>query len=232
MTFPKWGSRWVLVVLALAPGLSSRGQTGEGLPIRRWSLEGGEMMLQIATEFDRRYRIQVSSNLVDWATDRVSGVVDGTLANFFVPAPAMEARFYRVSLFNHEELRADLAAARERWSGRGWTAYSFEMQWTCHCPYLGWVRVVVDGKQVVEVRSVETGELVPPDGWGSAATVEGLFDRIQSHLDFPAVEARAVFDPESGYPQSASSDLSLMIADDETGFEVRAFQAGLPGAGR
>jgi hypothetical protein len=118
------------------------------------------------------------------------------------------------------EERDRLDAARARWTGASLSSYGFRYQEICFCPSIEPMDVQVQGGEVVAVFHVGSGEPVPPDQLSWYATVDGLFDRLETSLSAKPVQFEVVYDAALGYPGSASVDISEQIADEEYSFTV------------
>lgn len=215
----------LLAVLALpaAPALHAQGSAG--LRIESSTQRDSEMGLRLAllsTEWGRRYRIEASTNLVSWETKLVTEASQGASLAVVVKAPAATPHFFRASLFDWEELRAELQAARQRWRANGLVTYQFQFYWRCiicHPNFKELVRVEVRDGSIVGVTKVATGEALPPDQWVHD-TVEGLFDWIEGKLALHPVVLWVTFDPALGHPVSGFVDQSSLMNDEEMGFEL------------
>jgi len=211
-----------LLTLAAAPALHAQGSAG--LRIESWTRRDSEMELRLAfpTEFGRRYRIEASTNLVSWETKLVTEASQGSSLAVVVKAPAATPHFFRASLFDWEELRAELQAARQRWRTNGLVTYQFQFYWRCiicHPNFRELVRVDVRDGSIVGVTKVATGEALPPDQWVHY-TVEGLFDWIEGKLALHPEVIWVTFDPALGHPVSGFVDQSSLMNDEEMGFEL------------
>jgi len=113
------------------------------------------------------------------------------------------------------------AQARARWNAAAISDYSFRYEQFCFCPVNGPIDILVVADSIAAATVVETGEPAPhPSGY---ATIDGLFDRLQSALDEDPVQFDVTYDPSFGFPASASVDISQQIADEEYSFTVQAF---------
>lgn len=216
-----WRSAWGIIAIGcvgFGVGLENPGAT----EIRSARLSGSNLQLDLATDWDRRYRIESSGDLLDWKTILVTEPSQGTSLAAGIPIAGTSSGFLRASLFEWEELHAEWLLARQRWRAKGLTSYQFECQWSCHCPFWSWARVTVRNGIVTEVVAVDTGEPLPKEQWSTYLTIEGLFEWIESQRGLHPVELRAAFDPALGYPVSGYADISRMIADEELGFTLRA----------
>jgi hypothetical protein len=211
-----------VLTFAAAPALHAQGSAG--LRIESWTRRDSEMELRLAlpTEFGRRYRIEASTNLVSWETKLVTEASQGPSLAVVVRAPAATPHFFRASLFDWEELRAELQAARQRWRTNGLVTYQFQFYWkcsNCHPNFKELVRVDVRDGSIVGVTKLATGEALPPDQWVHY-TVEGLFDWIEGKLALHPEVIWVNFDPVLGHPVSGFYDQSSLMNDEEMGFEL------------
>lgn len=194
----------------------------EGTEIRSVSFSGTNILLNLSSDWDRRYRIEASSDLTIWRTVLITEPSQGVSLVAGVPTAGATSSFFKASLFEWEELHAEWLLARQRWQGRGLSTYQFECRWNCNCPFWGWARVQVQDGVVTEVVAVDTGKPLPKEQWSMYLTIDGLFDWIESRRELHPVELQASFDPVLGYPISGYADLSRNLADEELGFEIRA----------
>jgi hypothetical protein len=215
----------VLGVASMAVADVLQAQGSAGMRIESWTRRDSEMELRLAfpTEFGRRYRIEASTNLVSWETKLVTVVSQGSAMAVSVKAPAATPHFFRASLFDWEELRAELQAARQRWRANGLVTYRFQFHWTqctiCHPNFTDWVRVDVRDGSLVKVTNLATGEALRPDQWVHY-TVEGLFDWIEGKLALHPEVIWVTFDPVLGYPVAGFVDPYSLMNDDQMGFEL------------
>jgi hypothetical protein len=217
--------RAVLGVASMAVVDVLQAQGSAGLRIESWTRRDSEMELRLAlpTEWGRRYRIEASTNLVSWETKLVTEPAQGSSLAVVVKAPAATPHCFRASLFDWEELRAELQAARQRWRTNGLVTYHFHFKWwgcvNCHPNFTELVRVDVRDGSIVGVTKLATGEALPPDQWVHY-TVEGLFDWIEGKLALHPEVIAVTFDPVLGHPVSGFVDQYSLMNDDEMGFEL------------
>ena len=181
-----------------------------------------ELRLNLATYWDRRYRIESSTDLVHWETRLVTAPAQGPSLSVTLKGSMLGAEYFRSTPFDWEELRTEWAAARTRWRAEVRTSYEFQFRWkncNCHPDMTDLVRVEVRDGVIAGVTRVSTGEAVPRDRW-TYHTIEGLFDWLLDRLARHPVVMRIQFDPVIGHPTETYSDLSAMMADEEIGFEV------------
>lgn len=213
---------FAVLTFAAAPALHAQGSAG--MRIESWTQRDSEMELRLAlpAEFGRRYRIEASTDLVSWETKLVTEASQGAFLAVGVKAPVATPYFFRAVLFDWEELRAELQAARHRWRTNDLVTYQFQFYWrciVCHPNFKELVRVDVRDGSVVGVTRVATGAALPPDQWVHD-TVEGLFDWIEGKLALHPEVIWVTFDPALGHPVSGFVDQSSLMNDEEMGFEL------------
>jgi hypothetical protein len=216
----------VLGVASMAVVDVLHAQDSAALRIESWTRRDSEMELRLAfpTEWGRRYRIEASTDLVSWETKLVTEPSQGSALAVVVKAPAATPHFFRATLFDWEELRAEVQAGRQRWRTNGLVTYQFQFHWRCiicHPNFRELVRVDVRDGSIVRVTKLATGEALPPDQWVHY-TVEGLFDWIEGKLALHPEVIRVTFDPVLGHPVSGFVDQSSLMNDEEMGFELSA----------
>lgn len=211
----------VIILIATILGVT-RGAPSKATPIQSLDLIGTDIHLVLTTDWERRYRIEVSRDLTTWKTATISPSAEGVSLAVRLPRSGSESQFFRASLFEWEELHAEWLEARQRWRTQGVSTYRFECRWNCNCPFWGWTQVQVRDGVVVDVVAVDTGLPLPKEQWSLYLSIDGLFDWIESRRGLHPAELRAAFDPALGHPVSGYADLSRFIADEELGFELRA----------
>lgn len=222
------------VLLSFFPGLGPAELQGQGEPplrIESWALGRNGMQLTFATQWGSRYRVESSADLKTWSSLLVTEPAQDFSMTLFEASPPESARFYRVAFFGWEELRAELAAARQRWNEAGWLNCQFDFRRQCSCPpnWVAWVRVTVHQGAIQQVVLTETGEVLPQERWADYLllpdlTVERLFDWIEGQLNLNPEDIQVEFDPVQGTPLSGFVDQSRMIADEEVSFQVVGLQ--------
>jgi hypothetical protein len=217
-----------VLTFAAAPALHAQGSAG--IRLESWTQRDSEMELRLAlpAEFGRRYRIEASTNLLSWETKLVTEASQGSALAAVVQAPAATPHFFRASLFDWEELRAELQAARQSWRASGLATYQFQFYWRCiicHPNFRELVRVEVRNGSIVGVAKVAAGEVLPPDQWVHY-TVEGLVDWIEGKVALHPEVIWVTFDPVLGHPVSGFVDQSSLMNDEEMGFELSSLSQG------
>ena len=107
-------------------------------------------------------------------------------------------------VYDVEEARAELAAAKALWESEGSDHYTIEYD---VFPYPPWEPTqltvrngVIESATFLEGR--DSGMPVPPDYMVGLLTIDGLFDKIKGVLsDRPAWNMSAEYDAELGYPR-------------------------------
>jgi hypothetical protein len=121
----------------------------------------------------------------------------------------------------------ELERNRERWQAQGVSHYRFNLSIGCMCPWYDQMPLTIevqDGKAVS--ISASNGQDVTPfiETFNRSATVEALFDIIQSAQAAGADEIRVTYDTEYGFPTSISIDYIRMAVDDEIGYYIDNFE--------
>ncbi|MDW3215761.1 MAG: DUF6174 domain-containing protein [Ilumatobacteraceae bacterium] len=112
--------------------------------------------------------------------------------------------------YDAERMRADLAAARERWTAQNWTSYRYTYTPSCYCD-----------RQEVTVEAID-GHTVDSGGLDWARTIEQWFDEIDAAIG-TAADIRVTYDA-TGAPTSLYIDVEETIADEEFGYELIALE--------
>lgn len=214
----------MVAMLAMAAASPLHAQNSAEIRIDSWIRRASEMELGLAlpTEFGRRYRIEVSTNLTDWETRLVTDPSFGSSLTVVVTTPAATPHFFRASLFDWEELRAELEVARERWRASELFTYQFLFHWRCvicHPNFRTPAQVDVRNGAVTGVTQLTTGVALPPDQWVHY-TIEELFDWIEAKLALHPEILRVEFDPVWGHPISGYYDQTSLMNDEEMGFAL------------
>lgn len=212
----------MLIIAAITSPLSA--QSPAEMQIESWTQRDADMELRLVlpATFGRRYRIEVSTNLTSWETRLVTEPSFGSALTVVVTTPAAIPHFFRASLFDWEELRAELEAARDRWRASELVTYQFLFHWRCvicHPNFRTPSQVDVRDGAITGVTQLTTGETLPPDQWVHY-TVEELFDWIEGKLAQHPEVMQVEFDPVLGHPISGYYDLTSLMNDEEMGFAL------------
>jgi hypothetical protein len=120
------------------------------------------------------------------------------------------------------ELRAEIAAQREKWAARRIDDYQLTFSRSCFCAPEGAGLVVLT---VLEGEPVEwlyflSGDPVAPEWQAVFPPVDGLFDFLDDAIARGAEEIEVAFEPDLGLPTTVLVDYRLAAADEEIGYEV------------
>lgn len=123
-----------------------------------------------------------------------------------------------------------LARARARWEATGFTAYTYQYRLACFCPpqLLETAQVSVSDGHVTAVYLIDSASPAPPETLGLYDTIDGLFDRLEADLARDPVLFDVTYDEDTGFPTSASVDISRQIADEEYSFTASTLVAVVP----
>lgn len=113
-----------------------------------------------------------------------------------------------------------LADARRRWKAEGIDDYELEVSVQCFCAVMGRIVVTVVDGAVTELEALDGGG--PPEEFRDLLTVESLFDQIGEAQETGDVDV--AYDPELGFPITASLDPVLNGVDDEIQYHVRRLE--------
>ena len=107
----------------------------------------------------------------------------------------------------------DLTEARARWEKWGYTSYDLTVTRTCFCGEVEPIRSIVrDGVLISQVYA-SSGEPVPSPR--TYATVEGLFEAIETAMANEAEELVVQYSELTGLPERITIDFRASTADDE-----------------
>jgi hypothetical protein len=120
------------------------------------------------------------------------------------------------------ELRAEVAAQREKWATRRIVDYQLTFSRICFCAPEGAGLVVLSvlDDEPVEWLYFVSGDPIAPEWRTVFPTVHGLFDFLEDAIDRGAEDIDVAFDPDLGLPTSIRVDYRLAAADEEIGYEV------------
>lgn len=127
-----------------------------------------------------------------------------------------------LNLGRHAELRAEIAAQREKWAARRIVDYQLTFSRLCFCAPEGAGLVVLSvlDDEPVEWLYFLSGDPVAPEWQPVFPTVQGLFDFLEDAIDRGAEDIDVAFDSDLGLPTSIRVDYRLAAADEEVGYEV------------
>lgn len=125
--------------------------------------------------------------------------------------------------------RPKAAEGRALWESKGIEDYRFTLSRNCFCLIREPVVVEVRDGKAITITDQATGKSTI-DGFElteifeEAATIDKLFARIEQAEVEGAVRIDVTYDKTYGYPTSLYIDQSEMIADEEIGYVVSAFE--------
>jgi hypothetical protein len=114
-----------------------------------------------------------------------------------------------------------LEANRQKWNADHPHEYAFTYHLSCYCITPVW-RVSVEGDSVVRVENISASAPGTPSDLRSYS-IDSIFARVEAGLDAHPVSARFRYNARWGYPEEASFNKSLEIADDEYSYNVTEF---------
>lgn len=122
-----------------------------------------------------------------------------------------------------------LAEARARWHAADLRDYEYTFTLQCFCApeFVQPVRILVRNRQPVS-RNYEDGGPAPEQPFAQYDTIEEIFARLEQAYLAGAARIDAEFDPVLGFPRSFYIDRNEMIADEETGGQIRDFAQSPP----
>jgi hypothetical protein len=124
-----------------------------------------------------------------------------------------------------DDVRDDLAAAKELWRSQGFDSYEFVLRRLCFCgggteP----AAVVVRNGARVSVTVVETGQPMPANFAQYYLTVPELFTFIEDAIARDADSIVVSYDRQYGFPTSIRIDYARNTADEEMAYEASALR--------
>jgi hypothetical protein len=116
-------------------------------------------------------------------------------------------------------------ASLELWQKSKPPAYSFQLSRNCFCFPYGRMEVYVDGDQVVKVDTIE-GVEGPYDleSFHSAPNMDDVFGQIETFLNNPEYEVKAIYNEKLGYPTSVQIHHLLNYTDADADFQIASFR--------
>lgn len=149
------------------------------------------------------------------ATPTGETVADAARRDVATPTPTVTPTPTPEPLYDIEEARAELAAARDIWESKGSEDYTIEyFAWlgTSGVPLRLTVRNgVIESAEFLEGR--DAGMPVPPDYMIDVLTIDGLFDKIEATLSRIRPHVSWEYDAEFGYPRNFEVTYSITVAD-------------------
>ena len=123
--------------------------------------------------------------------------------------------------------RPALAHNRARWESQAIRHYRFDLTIGCFCPWSALMPLTVEVQNgaVVSMVASNGADITPYlDTFRAHATIESLFDLVDSAISSRVYKLEVQYDPRYGFPTSISIDPSRMIMDDQTGYYATNFE--------
>jgi hypothetical protein len=130
-------------------------------------------------------------------------------------------------IYDATEVQSELDSHRATWNAFVGESKNYDMtlERICFCPqsYRGPFSMRVRNGAVVSATYLSDNlreSTVDPELLEGLLTVDGVFDDIQKSLDQSYVEIRVTYNETAGFPSSAYSDMSRMIADGDRTYKI------------
>ena len=123
--------------------------------------------------------------------------------------------------------RPALQHNRSLWESQAIQHYRFNLKVGCFCPWNALMPLTIEVKNgaIVSMVGSNGGDITPYlDTFRAYATIESLFDLVDSAISKRVYNLVVQYDPKYGFPASIVIDPSRMIMDDETGYYVTNFE--------
>ena len=123
--------------------------------------------------------------------------------------------------------RPTLVHNRSLWEAQAIQHYRFNLTVGCFCPWNALMPLTIEIKngEIVSMVASNGGDITPYlDTFRAHATIESLFDLVDSAISKRVYKLVVQYDPKYGFPASILIDPSRMITDDETGYYVTNFE--------
>lgn len=123
--------------------------------------------------------------------------------------------------------RPALVHNRSLWESQAIQHYRFNLTVGCFCPWNALMPLTIEVKngEIISMVASNGGDITPYlDTFRADATIESLFDLVDSAISKRVYSLVVQYDPKYGFPASIVIDPSHMIMDDETGYYVTNFE--------
>ena len=123
--------------------------------------------------------------------------------------------------------RPALQHNRSLWESQAIQHYRFNLKVGCLCPWNTLMPLTIEVKNgaIISMVGSNGGDITPYlDTFRAYATIESLFDLVDSAISKRVYNLVVQYDPKYGFPASIVIDPSRMIMDDETGYYVTNFE--------
>jgi hypothetical protein len=122
--------------------------------------------------------------------------------------------------------RPALVHNRSLWESQAIQHYRFNLNVGCFCPWnaLMPLTIEVQNGKIASMVASNGGDISPYlDTFRAHATIESLFDLVDSAISKRVYKLVVQYDPKYGFPASIDIDPSRLIMDDETSYSVTNF---------
>jgi hypothetical protein len=119
--------------------------------------------------------------------------------------------------------RPALVQNRSLWESQAIQHYRFNFKIGCFCPWNALMPLTIEVKngEIIAMVASNGGDITPYlDTFRAHATIESLFDLVDSAISKRVYRLVVQYDPKYGFPASIVINPSRMIMDDETGYYV------------
>ena len=123
--------------------------------------------------------------------------------------------------------RPALVQNRALWQSQAIQHYRFDLKIGCFCPWSGLMPLTIEVKNGMIVSMVgRNGADITPylDTFRAHATVDSLFDLVDSAISRRVYSLAVQYDPKYGFPASIIINPSRLVMDDETGYYVTGLE--------
>ena len=117
--------------------------------------------------------------------------------------------------------------ARSLWEAQDIQHYRIHYAIGCNCPWYDMMPLTVEVQngEIVSMVASNGGDMTPYlDTFRKHATIESLFDMLDSTTSTRVYKLEVQYDATYGFPASIAIDPYRMIADDATGYYVTNFE--------
>jgi hypothetical protein len=121
----------------------------------------------------------------------------------------------------------ELNQNREKWEAMDIHHYRFNLRIGCFCPFNEQMPLTIEVKdgEAISITASNGQDIAPNlETYMKSASVEALFDIIQSAMKSGADDIKVTYDDHYGFPTSINIDNIKMAVDDEIGYYVENFE--------
>ena len=125
------------------------------------------------------------------------------------------------------EERQALEKNQAVWETQAIQHYRFNLRIGCMCPWIGMMPLTVEVKngEILAMAASNGGDITPYlDNFRQHATIENLFDTVDSAISERVYRLEVQYDGTYGFPASTVIEQSRLMTDDTTGYYVTNFE--------